>query len=543
MRRILVCSVVGCLTVAAACGKKKSESDAATDVGISEKEVTDKVDAALADAAQAYPQGLKLVLLPDEESAALTLEESAAAEPATLAEAQAQDEKYLDGKVDSCLSPVFLKAPAPEAGDNCYDFDQDMLVVSGAPNSQGRGTLTGLDQAGKQACLVSFAKGKVQQVEDIVDRATGLVQTMLCQAKKGDDTFELPAVGKKVDLAASFKSGIGKHAKTVTSASIERLADVDGKPVYRSVVVMTDERGSTRETRLTHSPTGTTKDGIGAFQGSLVSFSSDGSPDAKRVLTVRYLRKEADGEVRLKYDLRMANVHKDVAESSVNEDGVLDLNYGMSSTDPEKRHTLGGAPQEYNKVFSAIRQIGFDIAPATGEGSFSFWQNPGGNYNEKARGMVFAIEKRTDGKLGGCATTGAASTSVRSFLNQDKMADLAPMGTYHPFFGDDQNWQNTTPVASGSDFTISQKNSTITLPRIADQALAKEFAGRQMANMVTYQCFVQADDGSYAIDTDKISEEAGYEILRTQGNAEDLAKLPPPPKPSDLDALKPLSKQ
>lgn len=542
MKRILVCSVLGCLTVAASCGKKGG-SDPTASGGEAEKLINNTINELAGDAAQAYPQGLKILLLPEETSTALTLDESATT-PATLAEAQAKDERYLEGKVDSCLSPVFLKPPAAEVGESCYDFDQDMLVVSGAPNSEGRGTLNGLDKAGKQACLVSFAKGKVKQVEDVVDRATGLVQVMLCQAKKADSSFALPDVGAKVDLASVFKGGIGARAKSITSASIERLEDVDSKPVYRSVVVMTDERGVTRETRLTHSPTGSSEDGVGTFQGSLVSFTSDGGADAKRVLTVRYLRKKSGDNVRLKYDLRMANVHKDVALESVNEAGVLDLNHGMSTSDSQKRHTLGGVvQQDPNKVFSAIRQIGFDINPASGEGSFSYWQNPGGNYHEKARGMVFAIQKRDDGKLGGCATTGAASTSVRSFMDQDKMGELAPTGTFHPFFGNDATWQNTTPVASGSDFVITQNNATITLPRITDQALAKEFAARQMANLVSYQCFVQSEDGFYAIDTDKISEEAGYEVLRTQGSAEDVAKLPPPPKPNDIEALKPLSKK
>jgi hypothetical protein len=543
MRIPLIVSLAGCLSIASACGKKKDDGKTAADAG--ENPIEKAVKTALADASLAYPQGLGLVLLPEGEAgASLALETPAGPAEGSLAEAQKEDEKFMDGKVDDCLAPIFKQPPAVEAGDQCYEFDQDMIKTEGGTGPQGgnKGTANGLDAAGKQACVVTFAQNKVKQVEDQVDRATGLVQTMLCQAKKSDVAFALPAIGEKKDLATSSKSAFGSHAKSVSSATIERLADLDGKAVYRSRVVMTDERGSARETRLTHSPTGTTKDGIGAFQGSLVSISSTNEGEKKQVLTIRYLRAEKDGKSRLKYDLRMANVHKDVAEAAVGDDGVLDLNHGMDSSNPEKKHAIGGVVQEYNAVFSAIRQISFDIEPSSGEGAFSYWQNPGGNYNEKARGMIFALDRDAAGTLGGCATTGAASTSVRSFLHTDTMAQLAPKGTYHPFLGDDGAWASVTPTTEGNNQVFTKNGIKVFLPKLADPALAKEFAARQNANMVTYQCFVQNSQGFYAIDDAKITEEAGYEVLRTVGNAQDTAKLLPPPVMSEIDALKPLSK-
>lgn len=535
------------LAVAAACGMNDDKTDP--------DDAAEKVRATIkgADAGQAYPQGLRLQLLPDAQgTTALALQDApppppedgasgAGTEggeppkgPASLRDAQKRDEKALDGKVDDCLPEVFKRPPAAESGDQCYDFDQDMLRSTGAGE---KGTADGMDKAGKNACLVTFAKGKVRKVEDIVDRATGVVQAMLCQSKKGDDAFALPALGERKDLAPAFKKAVGKRAKAVTSANIERLADVDGKPVFRSVVVMTDERGVTRETRLTHSQTGESKDGIGVYQGSLVSFTSSESADKKQVLTVRYLRSEKEGAVRMKYDLRMADVHKDVAEKAVNEDGVLDLNYGAEAAG-ERRHTLGGVAQNSNEVFSGIRQIGFDLDPSSGEGAFSYWQNPGGNFKEPARGMIFSLAKDTSGKLAGCATTGAASSSVRNFLADGTMGELAPKATFHPFLGDDANWQTVPLQSEGVDQTFQKGNVKVWLPRLSDATLAKEFATRQRANLVTFQCFVQGDAGTYAIDTTKIDEQAGYEVLRTEGNAADEGRLLPPPKLDDVQSLK-----
>ena len=352
---------------------------------------------------------------------------------------------------------------------------------------------------------------------------------------------------RKKDLKAVFSAAGKARFNRIDVAEIERLASVDGKAVFRSHVVVTDKSGEKRESFLTHSHLADTKDGSGEFQGSLVTVRAKEGEEKKNVLTIRYLRdKAASGEIRLKYDLRMAQVHKNVVDAALGADGTLDLN---ASTNPAGDHLLDGKPvgNDRNRVLSGVRQISFDIEPATGEGSFTYWENPGGNDLEKARGMIFSIEKGANGKLGGCATTGAASASIRRFIRQNKMSDLRPMGTYHPFLGDDANWQNVSLAteSDGKSFTKSVQGGSfkVWLPAVTDETLAKEFAARQMANIVTRQCFVQGEDGTYEIDESKITEAAGYELLRTQGNVADAAKLIAPPALDDIRKLKKLEKE
>ena len=537
--------------ILASCGKKSSStSDVVT--GDPAAKVT------ASDAAQAYPQGLSLALLP--EASGTTLEEGEEAAP-TVKETQDQDKKFLQGKVASCISPNLLKAEKEEGSDNCYQFDQDMLltnVVSATgPMPTGKmGATDGYDAAGKQACLVSFSKSKVKQIQDTVDRATGIVQTMLCQAKKADAGFELPAVGEKTDLKAVITSAFGGKMKKVESAELERLADVDGKPVFRSTVKVTDKNGYIRETKLTHSPTGETADGVGAYQGTLVMIGENGGAK-KRLLTVRYLRATESSNVKLKYDLRMADVNKSIAEKVVDESGNLDLNY---SNDANNEYVIDGTKAaNANEALSSIRQISFDINPATNEGSFTYWENPGGNYNEQARGMIFAISKGADGKLGGCATTGAASSSIRKFLKDGTPELLTPKGTYHPFTGSDNFANCSWQTDEDGEYFVMTKNSNsqscatpvgspqaeikVYRPNITDTELAKQFALKQHANAITRQCFVANDDGLFVIDTSKITESAGYEVVRTEGgSAAELAKQLPPPSLGAFAKLKPLNK-
>ena len=62
MQKSLIVTLAGCLSVASACGNKKGGSSA--------DEIADALAGASADAAQAYPQGLKLVLLAESASGA-----------------------------------------------------------------------------------------------------------------------------------------------------------------------------------------------------------------------------------------------------------------------------------------------------------------------------------------------------------------------------------------------------------------------------------------------------------------------------------------
>ena len=59
----------------------------------------------------------------------------------------------------------------------------------------------------------------------------------------------------------------------------------------------------------------------------------------------------------------------------------------------------GVSDEATNSDIHAINYVAFDMDVDTNEGNLSYWQNPGGNINEAARGFLFKIEKDDDGAL------------------------------------------------------------------------------------------------------------------------------------------------
>lgn len=540
------------IAVSTGCKKKDDNDDEATDGG------TNSIfsgSGGVGDGTSlgaVYPGELALAMFTDESGTALRLVQDEPADESTrpLKERAAEEEKIANGEATSCFSPAFDRA-TPDEREDCYEFDQDM--VYGGRGDQMRGAKTGVTASG-EACLVAYAKDRAAAVNDMLDKAKGSIATMLCQAKKSDPTITLPAtVGQQLDLKAVLEAAFaGKGTATIETAMLERLADdADGNPVFRSTVKMTFGETS-RTVLLAHVPSLTDAE---AYYGSMTILNSGGpaggGPEGKTgVLTIVYAKTvQEDGSYRMNAELRRASFADELVATAIGSDGQIDFNAHRDFSGDENDFNYGkgkkadGTYYDHNADMSGQTLITFQVNPDTDEGSFTYWQNPGSNYNEAARGMVAEVAI-VDGVKKGCATSGAAMDkdnigkgySIASSLKDG--VTLAPNGFYHPFFNDQGQ---DCSVSTGSDADGSYKTCTRDsteikwyVPAVADQTLADEFVSDQRGGIVTRQCYkFDETAGMYVVDTDEIAEDAGYELFRNT----DTAKFVAPP---ELDGVKPM---
>jgi hypothetical protein len=187
----------------------------------------------------AYPSGLALSVFPTEVAAALRLmgtddaaEEQLTEDSKPLGEKKKEGEDLINGKGASCLSPALKSVrEVLDSEETCYQFDEDMLYTGSAPHADDSdrpsadadlkwgGTVDGLSSLTGEACLVSFARSKISQVTSLVDVATGMVQTMMCQAKKVDAAVALPALGGTLDLKAALVAAMGSSGSTTSTSA------------------------------------------------------------------------------------------------------------------------------------------------------------------------------------------------------------------------------------------------------------------------------------------------------------------------------------
>ena len=548
------------LSIVSACGKK-SKTDVKTTPPTT-TDITGDIQNALANA---YPAGLSLSLLPsststslNDDSVDLADDETAVATQKPVKQVKEDQKKILEGKGDDCFPAVLKTKPKPEnSGETCYAFDYDMIVNT-RTMADGRidksGTMDGKDVAGKQACLVSFAQSKVSDASDQVDRATGMIQAMMCQAKKANANVVLPAIGEILDLKAALTTGANtKAVKEIGEASIKRLADNNGRPVYYSKVVITNPEGLKRTTNLVHSPIST--DGAAGeadFQGTLWTesdnSSKDPNPTLKRLLSVNYSRTVEDGVPHMRYELRAGKFHSSLVGKAFSDTGALDFNVG---TNADHDYVIdGNVVAQPNGAVDGATFVQFDINPTDNSGSFTYWRNPGGNYNEPARGMIFNITKNaTSGVLQGCAATGAAvlnvasesrdPVSVRRALGEGKAADyLAPSAFFHSLLGKDAGSPQDPAIVTGP--TTDDKGTFYTrvdnrqgtrkwyVPAVAKDAFVS-FGSEARGPIITKQCFVQNTAGTYDIDTANTVGASGYDLIATA----DTSKIPKAPNTKD----------
>ena len=444
--------------------------------------------------ATTYPDALAISVFPDSSSTSLALADSSDKE--NIKEKRKDIDKRLKGTSDSCMDRSIFSSDGASETITCYEFDNDMNPYNNGP-SGGGGTTTGKHTTG-EACMVAFARQEMSESVNRVERSLALISGMICQAKKSGADTSLPDEGveNEKDFSAALKSAAG-DTMPVTEAKMSRLADIDGRAVYRSDVAITDPKGNAMEVHLIHSPGETTANGVKEESRTLWMITPGLAPgqtdpsdnnfaNKKRVMSINYTRQEVDGEPRMRFEVRRAAI--------------------LSSIDPVTAEGLvnfAGIPEgEGNSTSSSFSFTRFDMHPDTNVGSMAYWKNPGGNYNESARGFLFKIEAQADGSLKGCGVSGATgNVSIRQSLTTATTDDeLKPVRYWHPF------------AASN---TSADKDS--------------RYNGAREGPYVTVQCYKQnIATGLYEIDTDETAHESGFDVVEQANNT-----IAPPPEPKE----------
>lgn len=519
------CVIAGALTWNA-CGKKKSNNN----------------DAGTSESSAVYPSGLAISVYPQTNSTALSL----ADDKEQSAKAKNQEaERRLRGEGD-CFPPALAKASPMEGNETCYEFDSEMIVVNNATGptymsgtSDGKSKIVG----SSEACMVSFTRGKVKQVSAMVDRTLGMVQMMICQAKKSGTSLLPSADGESIDFkaimdAAATAAGKDPSKMPVSTAKMTRSGTKYVTEIEMKMPSLSGGAAGANDPKekitLTHNPGADSN----TYTGNIVirrdkDFGAQNS-DKERILTINY---ERSGDS-VKYKLLTASLSTKISANAV-VDGVLDLNVSTNANGDYVDPTSNNAPfAQQNDAASGIMMVAYNMNPNTSAGNFAYWVNPGATFNEQPRGFVSNVSAdATTQLLSGCASSGAFSGgSIRKAIKNS--LTIKPDGSYHPF-ACYQNQSSTCNLTSGYyTSTRGTAPSQITLhmyvPSTSNSADADTWTKNQMTSgaqgIVARQCFVQGSDGVYTIDTSKTPDTAGYGLFKQSD-----ATLPTPP---DLGTIK-----
>ena len=354
-------------------------------------------------------------------------------------------------------------------------------------------------------------------------------------------------------------------ANSVEKASISRLSDINGQARYRTDIGIVFDNGVSQELHVVHIPSdlsandssydgvlwisekGGDKDPMQQQQISLLLNNQQpgqviNNPQPQdRYISIEYSKKkDTNGKNRMIARLLRANLNS-LYEDDAFKNGVLDLNVG-TNTQGDYEDFL----QNSNAAVNAITMVAFNLDLENGSGTTSYWQNPGSNYSENARGMIFELKANEEGLLTGCGNSGAASDgptnalSIRKSIKESR--ELTPLGFYHPALSVRQN-DSECSYSESSDATgefhrkdCSTRNQAAQWykPKIANQVLAEKWVKDQTGDIVSRQCVKQNKAGIYAIDKNIITEDAGFELLESKNSSFINKKISAP----DLSALK-----
>lgn len=517
-RKALFICIAVATALALSCGKKKKNEESSAG--------SSGVDGVANQLAVAYPGGLALSVFPEESSTSLLN-----SEPRSLKKKKEEAVAVLDGKKDSCLSPA-IKRAKPEEAETCYEFDQEMIFGK-RDGGTDKGTKNGKNSAG-EACLVAFARAKVKETEGIIERRLGMMQSMLCQAKKDNGNVNLPGEGQELDLKPALVKALesmpAAGKPTVQVAKIKRLANQNDRPVYRYEVKFT--KGSkSREFYVIHSPVSESDNN--EYRGVMWSKSGANTDGKERHLSIRYALTNKDGKPELAGELIRGSINSSIsANAFVN--GKLDLNvnadFEVATTDPnygKPKDENGNYYADENSAVERMTYISFQQKITDNSGTVSYWHNPGGRFKESARGMVFELSNGS-GTLKGCGTSGAAGSqaadgmSIRRKLKAGSSEKLKAKGFFHPFFNHDTNNCNAHTDVSGAGTYTYEKvcgSDTRTWHKPDTTAsLVDAWTQNKEGTTFTKQC-VKFETDKYVIDTDVITETAGYKLTNTAADA------------------------
>lgn len=540
--------VLGLIGSAVGCGAKNKSNDSDS----ANNPVSEKAQEALVTLTSAYPGSLAISVFPTTTGTSLRLADADSA-PDSILGKEKESAEYLGGKAANCLPPIFLR-PARSVEEACYEFDQDM--IPGTKDGHNHGTPDGKSTiaGSKEACLASFARAQVKEIEQIIDQGLGLQQGMICQAVKDEVDVANATTDRGVDLAASLTEAGNKTSDprkpnlTVSEATMKK--DADG--VYRvSISVSLTKNGQTivQSYKLAHVPDAVDNSvyhGVMSIIRDDVAAKGPANAIGKQFISLTYKRALVGSATRLSAELRSSRFDPSVASKAFHSDGTLDYNVGA-----DDNGNFGGLAA--GRAISQQLLVGFDQNVSDNTGTFEYWRNPGSNYTEPARGMIFKLDKNpTTGRLEGCGMSGAANgddpsnnagwMSIRKSIKTG--VSLAATGSYHPFFNTDDSAQGssicvgndcsgTAGGAGGSNpFTVRWTKPTFTTCDAQDRC--DEWASRRGTPLVTRQCVAQNADGAYEIDTGegKIKEAVGYVLFNPTKSTN--FKIDRPERPRDV---------
>ena len=404
----------------------------------------------------------------------------------------------------SCFSPR-LKDALARLIKNRDDLDgtsADCYQPDWGINGKNQGS-----DADAEACIVGFGREQIAETTAYIDFGTGLVEAMLCQAKKSGKADALPEAGKEKDFAESMKdaSKDGDAAIAITGASLKRLEDTSGRPVYMTKISFTKTIQPAKlnnvsvpikfHVMMTHSP-GTDNfsyDGTLSIQHQAALITNNQAcTSASKVASVKYARTGSASDPNLKFEYR-AGQFEGASASYFDSAGLVNFNVFDAAR--------GGTASSSGKI-GRINYVTFDGNPLNGSGKLAYWVNFGESADESARGFIFEIEEH-EKTLKGCGVAGAAlsnqgGVSIRKAIYNDD--DLEPNGNMRPFL-----------------------------------------ASNPESNKVWKQCFKQVQ-GKYVVDEEKTQNDAaGFDFIAATDNpiqppvvnrAPVIMNLPPPPPPS-----------
>ncbi len=490
------------------CGTSEDDSDSTTtEDGIETEELLTENPLVAA-----YPDSLAITVFPQTVSTGLYLQDSTTVdtteEDKKPPEEKVQDRRrILQGGADAdCFPDGFLNDRKGESV-TCYEFDNDMNPFNNGPSGNG-GTATGKHTDG-EACLVAFARQEVLDATQYVDRALNTVAGMLCAVKKAGGNTELPASTEENDyteLLSSAESGAG-----FTLAKMKNLGD----GVYRTHIslggddkkfdmVLVYKEGTTEGENsgvISYKLTRPSKKLKIALQDQNPPPGEDENNSENMIdyVSVKFAQSyDSDSKLRTKSEVRFASIEKTL--DGFDSQGVV--NYDI-------------IPQNTaNETSNGFKYVQFDIDAETSEGNISYWRNPGGRFDEPARGFVFNISAdETTGVLSGCGASGAGSTSIRDTMstNGDGSTSLKPVRFWHPFAGNN---------------THEDKDDRY---------------GQGQGPSITAQCFKQnATSGLYEVDYDTTKglsdttdetkiDNRGYDVIPQEAGNNQIKPPPPPP--------------
>jgi hypothetical protein len=405
----------------------------------------------------------------------------------------------------------------------------------------------------KEACLAAYSRSKIAEVSQIVDQAQALLEGMICAAYKENKNQKIPKPGetldlaetltditgaKKVDADADLTSAVGapppvvgappKEMFRIAKASLKRLENTTDRAQFLSHIIM-EVNGTVRHIRLMHMPSlmSGNNDYIGRLSIRTIKVQRDGIADNKEeYLDVNYmLDLDPDDGKRPKTRYRLLRAtfdHRNLV--TLNKDpfagiGQLDLNVGarfdpLTAVDPK----YGSFPTDeingsvdFNRTISRVNRIDYAGNPITNEGLFGFWMNPGGNFNEAARGMIASRRRESpeSTRLVGCAISGASlkpdisgNYSIRKAQKENIL--LKPTGYFHPSKG------STDDPSNGRVNPTCQAGNCQTAP----------YAYRQ--------CYRQDDSGLFLPDLSRINDQtAKFDVINTKLSSKLIDELLP----------------